>query len=70
VVHCIIVFSDWGIPLSYNSIKEHVNAICSTCLGKLFPPSGVGGCFVHRLVERNSDQLHVYRAKGLDTLRG
>ncbi|TFK19840.1 hypothetical protein FA15DRAFT_600804 [Coprinopsis marcescibilis] len=70
VVHCIIVSSDWGILLSYNCIEEHVNAICSARLGKLFPPSGVGRRFVHHLVERNSDWLHVYRAKGLDTLHG
>ncbi|TFK19534.1 hypothetical protein FA15DRAFT_601326 [Coprinopsis marcescibilis] len=60
VVKALIVYGNWGIPLSYKRIEEQVNKICHARLGKKFPATGVGSHYASRLVEQNSDCLCMY----------
>ncbi|TFK25791.1 hypothetical protein FA15DRAFT_550350, partial [Coprinopsis marcescibilis] len=67
VINTVILFALWGQPFSYARLKEQVDAILRARLGKKFPPGGIGDCWAHRFVGRNSETLRLYRSRSLDT---
>lgn len=59
-----------GFPLSHKRLKEHVNEILHTRLGDKFPETGVGKNWTDRFIEKHSNRLGTYYARGLDSARG
>ncbi|KAJ3526256.1 hypothetical protein NMY22_g10234 [Coprinellus aureogranulatus] len=69
LIAVLLELADWGQPCSYSRLRELANEILRARLGSKFPKGGVGTEWPYRFVERHSDRLHRYKAKGLDDVR-
>ncbi|KAJ3518540.1 hypothetical protein NMY22_g13623 [Coprinellus aureogranulatus] len=69
LIAVLLELADWGHPCNYTRIRELVNEILRARLGDKFPKTGVGKEWPYRFVERESDRLHRYKARGLDDVR-
>jgi hypothetical protein len=70
VIDYAIEVASRGFPLSHRRLKEHVDNICRTRLGRKFPTSGVGKNWTSRFISKHSDRLSTYWTHNLDEKRG
>jgi len=59
-----------GFPLSHQRLKEHVNDICSACLGASFPVKGIGLNWTYRFSKKYSERIKIARSRPLEDKRG
>ena len=52
MVHC-------GFPLSHAQLEEHVNDVCSVCLGASFPTKGVGENWTYCFSKKYSEWIKI-----------
>ncbi|TFK19173.1 hypothetical protein FA15DRAFT_557690, partial [Coprinopsis marcescibilis] len=57
VISAVIQHGEMGIPFSRHRLEEQVNSILRARLGNKFGKEGVGQNYIHRLCERNRDQI-------------
>ena len=59
VIDFINEMADRGFPLSHERLKEHVDDICSACLGTSFPVQGVGVNWTYYFSKKYSEQIKI-----------
>lgn len=62
----LLELAEWGQPCNYNQLCQYANKILKAHLGASFPKEGVGKQWPKCFVEKHSDCLHRYKARGLD----
>ncbi|TFK22796.1 hypothetical protein FA15DRAFT_595383, partial [Coprinopsis marcescibilis] len=66
LVAVLLELVEWGHPCNYDRLCKLVNEMLQARLGAAFPKSGIGKEWLYHFMERNSDRLHQYKARGLD----
>jgi len=70
VIEFINEMAHRGFPLSHARLKEHVDGICSACLGAAFPVKGVGVNWTYRFSKKYAERIKIARSRPLEDKRG